>query len=90
MEEVDNAKMQYSYTGTAPGFYSEEKCWHNLQITLDKQVSKIFYHFDGRDNSSGWHDNPTHITLYGTHRRYQKCCDDRRSDIVRSGECLLH
>ena len=40
--------------------------WHNLQITLGKEVNKITFRFNGRDNSSGWHDNPTHITLYGT------------------------
>ena len=40
--------------------------WHNLQITLGKEVDKIKFRFNGRDNSSGWHDNPTHITLYGT------------------------
>ncbi len=45
---------------------SEGIGWHNLQITLGKEVDKIKFRFNGRDNSSGWHDNPTHITLYGT------------------------
>ena len=40
--------------------------WHNLQINVGKEVSKIRFTFTGRDNSSGWHDNPTHITLFGT------------------------
>ncbi len=45
---------------------SEGIGWHNLQITLGKEISKMKFHFNGRNNSSGWHDNPTHITLYGT------------------------
>ncbi len=40
--------------------------WHNLQITLGKEISKMKFRFNGRDNTDGWHDNPTHITLYGT------------------------
>ena len=24
------------------------------------------FRFNGRNNTNGWHDNPTHITLYGT------------------------
>ena len=40
--------------------------WHNLQITLGKEISKMKFRFNGRNNTDGWHDNPTHITLYGT------------------------
>ncbi len=40
--------------------------WHNLQITLRKEADKIKFNFNGRNNTDGWHDNPTHITLYGT------------------------
>ncbi len=40
--------------------------WHNLQFNIGRPVSKIKFHFDGRDNSDGYHDNPTHITLYAT------------------------
>ena len=42
------------------------KGWHNLQVNLGSEFDKIKFHFDGRNNASGWHDNPTHITLYGT------------------------
>ena len=40
--------------------------WHNLQFNIGREVSKIRFHFDGCNSSSGWHDNPTHITLYAT------------------------
>ena len=40
--------------------------WHNLQISLGKEISKMKFRFNGRNNTDGWHDNPTHITLYGT------------------------
>ena len=53
----DNSMASNITTGTG---------WHNLQFNLGKEVSNIRFTFTGRDNSSGWHDNPTHITLYGT------------------------
>ena len=40
--------------------------WHNIQVNVGKEISKMKFRFNGRNNTDGWHDNPTHITLYGT------------------------
>ncbi len=40
--------------------------WHNLQITLNEPKSSIKFTYTGRNDGSGWHDNPNHITIYAT------------------------
>lgn len=40
--------------------------WHNLQFALREAVSKIKFSYTGRISSSGWVDDPDHITIYGT------------------------
>lgn len=40
--------------------------WHNMQFSLPKAVDKVKFYYAGRINSSGWVDDPDHITIYGT------------------------
>lgn len=40
--------------------------WHNMQFTLPEAVGKIKFSYYGRNNASGYVDDPDHITLYGT------------------------
>ena len=64
-ESIFHSEWDNSY-GAIQQHGPNTKGWHNLQFNLGKEIDKIKFHFDGRNNPSGWHDNPTHITLYGT------------------------
>ena len=40
--------------------------WHNMQFALSEAVDKVKFYYFGRINSSGYVDDPDHITLYAT------------------------
>ena len=40
--------------------------WHNMQFKLPEAANKVKFYYAGRINSSGWVDDPDHITIYGT------------------------
>lgn len=40
--------------------------YHNMQFALEEPVSSVKFYYAGRINSSGWVDDPDHITIYAT------------------------
>ena len=68
---LDGSKETYFHSmwdGAYKAYIAPEnaKGWHNLQFALSEAVSKIKFYYAGRVNSSGWVDDPDHITIYGT------------------------
>ena len=68
---LDNSTNTYFHSmwdASYNTFISPENAtgWHNLQFALPEAVSKIKFYYTGRISSSGWVDDPDHITIYGT------------------------
>lgn len=66
---LDGDMTTYFHSDWQSSFKSEMTSgtgWHNMQFALENAVDKVKFYYAGRINSSGYVDDPDHITIYGT------------------------